>query len=70
MPQARVGVVGAGWWATQHHVPSLKGYELADLVGIADLKPDKAQRAAEYYEIENVYQGHRALLASGLTPCS
>ena len=42
MAKARMGVIGAGWWATQFHVPSLKTYEKAEHVGIADVKPEKA----------------------------
>ena len=41
MRKARIGVIGAGWWATQAHIPSLRTYEKADLVGIAD--PDAAR---------------------------
>lgn len=64
MRKARIGVIGAGWWATQHHIPSLKSYEKADLVGIADPKHDKLVAAAAHYEIENTYEDHRALLSS------
>ena len=66
MQKVRMGVIGAGWWATQFHIPSLKTYAKSHLVGIADLKPDKLARAAEYYDIENGYQDHRELLASGI----
>lgn len=66
MAKARVGVIGAGWWATQFHMPSLKTYENAELVGIADLKEDKLAAAAEFYEIEKTYTDHRELLASGV----
>jgi predicted dehydrogenase len=66
MTKARMGVIGAGWWATQFHMPSLKSYENAELVGIADLKEDKLARAAEFYDIENTYTDHRELLASGV----
>ena len=66
MTKAKIGVIGAGWWATQHHIPSLKTYEKADLVGIADVKPEKAQAAADYYDICNTYDDHRKLLAAGV----
>ena len=61
-----MGVIGAGWWATQFHIPSLKTYERADLVGIADVKPEKAAAAADYYDIGNTYDDHRELLAAGV----
>ena len=66
MNRARVGVIGAGWWATQFHIPSLKTYEKADLVGIADVKPEKAAAAADYYDVGNTYDDHRDLLAAGV----
>lgn len=66
MAKARIGVIGAGWWATQHHIPSLKAYEKADLVGVADVKPEKAKTAADYYDIPNTYDGHQDLLAAGV----
>jgi predicted dehydrogenase len=66
MTKARIGVIGAGWWATQFHIPSLKTYEKADLVGIADVKPEKAAAAADYYDIGNTYDDHRELLAAGV----
>ena len=66
MQRVRIGVIGAGWWATQFHMPSLKSYEKCHVAGIAEMKPDKLARAAEYYDIENAYQDHRELLASGV----
>ena len=66
MAKARMGVIGAGWWATQFHIPSLKTYERADLVGIADVKPEKAAAAAGYYDVRNTYDDHRELLAAGV----
>ena len=66
MAKARIGVVGAGWWATQHHMPSLKAYEKADLVGIADVKSEKLAAAADFYDIQNTFDDHRELLASGV----
>jgi len=66
MATARIGVIGAGWWATQHHIPSLKTYAKADLVGVADVKPEKAKTAADFYDIPNTYGSHQDLLAAGV----
>ncbi len=66
MAKVRVGVIGAGWWATQHHIPSLKTYAKADLVGVADVKPAKAKTAADYYDIPRTYDSHQDLLAAGV----
>ena len=45
-----MGVIGTGWWATQAHIPSLRTYEGADLVGLADPNPKKLSDAASSYE--------------------
>ena len=66
MQQVKIGVIGAGWWSTQFHLPSLKSYEKAHVAGIAEVQPDKLARAAEYYEVENGYRDHKELLASGV----
>ena len=62
MARARMGVIGTGWWATQAHIPSLRTYQRADLVGLADPNPDKLARAASFYEVENTYADYRGLL--------
>ena len=66
MTKVRMGVIGAGWWATHHHMPSLKSYEKADLVAIADVKPNKLAAAADYYDVDRTYDDHRELLVSGV----
>ena len=63
MRKARVGVIGTGWWSTQTHIPSLKGYEKVDLVGLADPDPANLAKAAEYYEVDRTYEDYRDLLS-------
>jgi len=63
MRKARIGVVGAGWWSTEHHIPSLIGYDRAEFVGIADPKPNKLAQAANHYGVEGRYKSHHELLA-------
>ena len=60
--QARIGVIGAGWWATQQHIPSLRTYEKVNLVGIADPNAERLQNAASYYEVEGRYTDYHDLL--------
>ena len=47
--RARIGVVGAGWWSTRVHLPSLASYDRASIVGIADREFPRASRAAEKF---------------------
>ena len=65
MNKARVGVIGAGWWATLAHLPSLQECEKAELTGLADPNLAKANVAAERYGVCRVYDDYRDLLASG-----
>ena len=34
MNKARIGVIGAGWWATEYHIPNLKKREDVELVSV------------------------------------
>ncbi len=60
--RARIAIVGAGWWSTQAHLPSLLAYPHAEVVGIADLNIDKARAAGAAYGIERLYTDYRRML--------
>jgi predicted dehydrogenase len=62
MSRVRVGVVGAGWWSTQHHIPGLLAYPGAELVGIADRDPAKLEAARRAYGITQLFIDHHELL--------
>ena len=61
--RARVGVIGAGWWSTFAHLPSLSSYPEAELIGLADANPEKAAQAAERFGVPRYFTDHRDLLA-------
>ena len=63
--KARIGVVGAGWWATQQHIPSLADDERAELAGIADPNPDKRERVARHFGDVPLYEDARAMFEVG-----
>jgi len=48
-PQVRVGVVGAGAWAEEVHVPTLCAHPGVSLVGIWNHNPPRAKALAEKY---------------------
>jgi predicted dehydrogenase len=58
----RIGIVGAGWWSTQHHIPGLLAYPSAEIVGIADRDPSKLDAAARAYGIKGLFSDHREML--------
>lgn len=45
----RVGMVGAGWWATTAHLPALAAHPRVHLVAVIDSDHDLAERAAHQY---------------------
>lgn len=69
MSKVRVGVVGTGWWATQHHIPGLLAYEHCDVVALADPDPVNLARAAETFGVHRTYPGHPELLDAGGLDC-
>jgi len=41
MSKAKIGVIGAGWWATEYHIPNLKKRDDVDLVSVCKLEQDQ-----------------------------
>jgi predicted dehydrogenase len=60
--QARIGVIGAGWWATYAHLPALTSYSRAQVVAIADPTPERLAQAAEAFGVERTYADYHAML--------
>jgi predicted dehydrogenase len=58
-----VGVLGAHAWAQKAHLPGYAAYERANVVAICDVQLDRARALAEAFDIPNVYDDHRHLLA-------
>jgi predicted dehydrogenase len=62
--KARIGVVGAGWWTTTAHLPALKANLDAELVAVADRRPEALDKAAAAYPGFTSYTDHRAMIAT------
>ena len=41
MSKAKIGVIGAGWWATEFHIPDLKKRDDVELVSVCKLEQDQ-----------------------------
>ena len=52
---ARIAAIGTGWWSTTAHIPTLQNHPQAELVSIADVRPDVLATAAKHYSITNTY---------------
>ena len=64
MNKARVAVIGAGWWSTYAHIPTLKNDPEVELVALADVRPEVLAKAAEHYDVSTTYTDYRELLAN------
>src|SRR6185436_15017023 len=60
--KARIGVIGAGWWATTAHIPALQAHPDAELVALADLRPDILVKAAAKYGVSQTYTEYQEML--------
>ena len=41
MSKAKIGVIGAGWWATEYHIPDLKKRDDVELISVCKLEQDQ-----------------------------
>ncbi len=62
MAQARIAIIGAGWWSTQHHIPGLLSYDKAEVAAVVDKDPAKLDAVKQAYGIETVFTDHREML--------
>ena len=59
-----VGVIGCGRVAQQRHLPIIHGMAETKLVGVFDVDPETRKKAAERYNLADVYENYRQLVAS------
>ena len=60
----RCGVIGAGWWATFAHIPTLLQHPDAELVAIQTGDPQQAKKIADDFQIPHAYTSTVELLDS------
>ena len=41
MNKVRIGVIGAGWWATENHIPHLAERDEVELTSVCKLEEDQ-----------------------------
>ena len=63
MAIARIGVVGAGWWATEAHIPGLIDHPQAEVAALCDNDAVRLARAARHYGVDAVYDDLDRMLA-------
>ncbi len=63
MNPVRVGVIGAGWWATSAHIPALKSHPGAELVAVQSRDRAKAEKIARDFAAKHACVAVEELLA-------
>jgi predicted dehydrogenase len=59
---ARIGIIGAGWWTTYAHLPSLATYPDATIVALADPNAERLAGAGDAFDIARRHTDYRAML--------
>lgn len=62
----RIGVVGTGRWAAQHHIPAVLADPRAELVALCESRPDKLAEAAGRFGVPRTFTDVEPLVAAGL----
>jgi len=60
--KARIGVIGAGWWAAANHIPVLKANPECEVVAVSRLGAAELQQVKEKFAIPHAYEDYRELL--------
>lgn len=66
MHKIRVGVIGAGWWATTSHIPELAKHPDVELVGVCRLGADLLRSIQQKFGFRIATEDYRELLAQPL----
>ena len=53
MSKVRIGVIGAGWWATSAHIPAIQSHPHAELVAVQSRERAKAEQIARDFGAKN-----------------
>lgn len=59
----RVGVIGAGWFASRRHLPELVKHPRVELVALCRRSAGPLAELAEHFGVVRTYTDHRAMLA-------
>jgi predicted dehydrogenase len=63
MKTVRIGVIGAGWWATSAHIPAIQSHPHAELVAVQSRERAKAEKIARDFGAKNACTSAEELLA-------
>ena len=59
----RIGIIGAGWWTTDYHLPGLAANPDAEVAALSDPQPVRLARAADAFHVTHTYADYQEMLA-------
>ena len=63
MKKIRIGVIGAGWWATTAHIPAVKSHPGAELVAVQSREKANCEKIARDFGAKHAFVDFQDLLA-------
>jgi predicted dehydrogenase len=63
MSRTRIGVIGAGWWATESHIPVLQALPDVEVTCICGLEREHLQKVQQKFRIRHATENYEELLA-------
>ena len=61
---ARIGIIGAGWWAVANHIPALKAIPDCEIVAVNRLGASELAEIQRAFGVERGFEDYREMLAS------
>ena len=62
----RIGVIGAGWFASRRHCPDIVEHPEAELVALCRRNPEPMQELADAFAVKHTFTEYTEMLESGL----
>tara|TARA_Y100001970_G_scaffold1711_1_gene2047 strand:+ start:6649 stop:7704 length:1056 start_codon:yes stop_codon:yes gene_type:complete len=62
MENAKIGVIGAGWWATEYHIPDLKKRDDVELVSVCKLEKHELEFVKEKFNFKFASTDYKEML--------
>lgn len=63
MKKVRIGIIGAGWWATSAHIPAVKSHPGAELVAVQSREKTNCEKIAHDFGAKHAFVDFRDLVA-------
>jgi predicted dehydrogenase len=63
MSRTRIGVIGAGWWATESHIPVLQAMPDVEVTSICGLERENLRKVQDKFGISHATQDYKELLS-------